>query len=343
MEEIRLDLAEVKQEPPEEVKKTVKESLSEFNRYPSGDYKALKNEFADYLGVKKENVCFSNGLDEMIDIVTELWGAKNFIPTPTFSQFAEASERRDQKTIKRSMMDGREYCLDIEKVDFTSDLIWLCTPNNPTGTEVSIEKVRIICNQASGLVVVDECYAEFTGNTCINLINEFDNLVVLRSFSKSFGLAGLRLGAAISAKKRVNEIDSYRQPFNVSRIAEGAGKAVLKNQEKYESIREEILKTGRDFAQFLESRGIKTGKVNGNFVLAEFDSIEQAKKYYRGLERLNVSVFPGWDDEFSGLDGKYIRFTIGTPKQMSEVKNRVRTAESESSELNSNIEVIKNE
>lgn len=327
MEEIRLDLAEVKQKPPEEVQEAVKASASEINRYPQGSYEDLKKEFADYLDVEEGQVCFSNGLDEMIDLLTGIWGGRNFVPVPTFSQFAEASRRRGQEAVEASMMEDGKYSVDTGKIDFESDLIWLCTPNNPTGTEIPGRKIREVCEKASGLVVVDECYAEFTGNSCVDMVSEFDNLAVLRSFSKSFGLAGLRLGAMISSEENVERIGEYRQPFNVSRIAAEAGKAALRNQNKYRDIREEILDVGREFAEFLEGRGLETGGVKGNFVLVEFRDREEAERYFEGLQRLKVSVFPGWDEEFSGLDGRFLRFTIGTREQMEEVENRFKILE----------------
>ena len=325
--EIRLDLAEVKYSPPEQVEQRVKDCASEVNRYPSGDYTKLKGEFSDYLGVEDDQVCFSNGLDEMIDLITELWGGRNFISVPTFSQSAQASERKGQETVEVSMMEKGDYSIDLEKVDFGADLIWMCTPNNPTGTVIERKKILEICKKSSGIVVVDECYAEFTGKTCIDLIEEFDNLIVLRSFSKSFGLAGLRLGAAVSSKKNIERIEGYRQPFNVNRIAEEAGIEALRNKQKYREIRDKIIQTGKNFSSFLQDKGFETGEVNGNFLLVEFSDQDEAERYFKGLQRMNVSVFPGWDEEFSGLDGRFLRFMIGTESQMEEVENRFKILE----------------
>lgn len=327
MEEIRLDLAEIKYSPPEEVKEVVKNSASEINRYPSGEYRELKEEFSEYLGVEEDQISFSNGLDEMIDIITGIWGRRNFIPVPTFSQFAEASRRRDQETLEVSMMEQGEYRIRDEKISFGADIIWLCTPNNPTGTEIDGEKIIEICEKALGIVVVDECYAEFSGSSYVDMIREFENLIVLRSFSKSFGLAGLRLGAALSSAENIEMIEEYRQPFNVNRMAAEAGKAALRNSGKYSKIREKILRSGEEFAEFLEERDLETGEVNGNFLLVEFEDRDEAEMYFRGLQDLNVAVFPGWDEEFSGLDGRFLRFTIGTSEQMKKVENRFKILE----------------
>lgn len=332
MEEIRLDLAELKYRPPEEVREAFRQSASEINRYPSGEYPDLKDEFASYLSVEKDQVCFSNGLDEMIDIVTGIWGGTNFVPVPTFSQFAEASKRRGQKTVEVSMLDEGRYSLEPDKIDFGSDIIWICTPNNPTGTVIDQQKIEEVCRKASGKVVVDECYAEFAGNSCIYLIQDYSNLIVLRSFSKSFGLAGLRLGAAISSRENIREIEEYRQPFNVSRPAAKTAKAALRNSGQYREIREKILQTGKEFSDFLEDRELETNEVNGNFLLVKFRNREEAETYYEGLQRLNISVFPGWDEEFSGLPGKFLRFNIGTEEQMKEVQNRFKILENKLSQ-----------
>jgi len=326
-EEVRLDLAELKQSPPKPVQEAVKEAASDLNKYPSESYDDLKKDFADYLGAEENQVSFSNGLDEMIDLVTGIWGRTNFVPVPTFSQFAEASNRRNQEVVEVSMMDEGDYRIELDKIDFSSDIIWLCNPNNPTGSIISGGKIRSICRKSTGIVVVDECYAEFGNVSAIEIIDDFDNLIVLRSFSKSFGLAGLRLGAAISTQENIQEIEEIRQPFNVNKIAAEAGKAALKNREEYTRIREKVISLGEEFKKFLESRDIKTGEVNGNFLLAEFNDEEEAKRYYEGLQRLNVSVFPGWNEEFSGLGGNFLRFTIGTENQMNEVENRFKILE----------------
>lgn len=323
-DEIRLDLAELKQSPPKAVQEAIKEAASDLNRYPSGEYEDLKKEFSNYLDVEEDQVVFSNGLDEMIDIVADIWGGKNFVPIPTFSQFVEASERRNKEVIEVSMMDEGEYRIKLDKMDFSSDIIWLCSPNNPTGTIIPREKIRSICKKSSGIVVLDECYAEFGNVSAIKLLRDFENLIILRSFSKSFGLAGLRLGAAVSTKENIQRIEEFRQPFNVNRVAAEAGKTALRNREKYRRMREKVISSGERFKDFLESREIKTGEVNSNFLLVEFSDEEEAKKYFEGLQKLNVSVFPGWNEEFSGLDGRFLRFTIGTEKQMKEVENRFK-------------------
>lgn len=327
MREIQLDLAEVKYKPPKPVRDAVKSSASEINRYPSGDYLELKTEASNYFGVQKNQVCFSNGLDEMIDLITGIYGGRNFIPIPTFSQFARASDRRGQKTIKVQMIEDGNYKLDLDRIDLDSDIIWLCSPNNPTGTEIPRSKIVQICESASGKIVLDECYAEFADTSQIDLVDNYSNLIVLRSFSKSFCLAGLRLGTAVSQPENIDKIEQYRQPFNVNQLSAKAGKAALRNIESYEKIWEKVISTGRDFSRFLEEQGFSTGEVNGNFLLVEFEDEQEARQYFRGLQKLNVSVFPGWDNEFSGLGNNFLRFSIGRREQMDEVQNRFKILE----------------
>lgn len=224
------------------------------------------------------------------------------------------------------MVQGKKYVYSLEEDDLESDLIWVCNPNNPTGTKIPREKIESVLQRTEAMVVVDECYSEFMGETVVDLVEEYSNLVVLRSFSKNFGLAGLRLGSAISQKENIEKLDEIRQPFNVNRIAEKAGEAALENRGKYKDIWSKVLNIGEEFAERMDNLDVETAEINANFVLCEFNSREEAEKVYKALEEENIITFPGWHEEFSGLPDRFIRFTIGKRSDMEKAAKVVENA-----------------
>lgn len=314
MDEIRLDLAELKYKPPEPVADAV--SSVSVNQYPPSDYTELKEALADYTGVAPQQIVFGNGTDEIIDMCTRVWGGTNIVPVPTFGQYADAAERAGQEVVERDMMENREYVYSLSETDVEADIIWVCTPNNPTGTVVPETDIRTVLERASGMVIVDECYVEYCSATVIDLIDAYENLVVLRSFSKNFGLAGLRVGAAVSQEQNINDLERIRQPFNVNRAAMTAAISALENVDQYQSIWETVLNTGENFAAGLQDIGYKVFPVNANFVLCDTESEEEARRLVEYLDICGISVFPGWDEEFTGLPNSCIRFTVGKPEDM---------------------------
>lgn len=325
MKEIDLEVADLKFSVPPPVIRQLRKEISKINFYPSGNYLELKKAFCDYLGPKlafgPENIFFGNGLDEIIDLISRVWGNVNLIPIPTFSQFAQAARRSNQKVIRINMMEKGEYKLHFDERSLQkASLVWICNPNNPTGNLIPKRKIKEIIDSSAGMVAVDECYFEYTGETVVDLIKEYSNLIVLRSFSKNFGIAGLRLGVAISRSENIRRIEKVRQPFNVNRMAEKAGLTVLKYKREYKKIWEKVLRIGRKFAAEVEEIGYRTFNVNGNFVLVDFFSEGKAKKIIRGLEEKEIRACPGWsEEEFDGKLNSCIRFAIGSEKNMRSV------------------------
>lgn len=323
MDTIRLDLAEVKRSPPAPVIDAVRAAADTINQYPDGSYQQFRTMAGEYLGVEPDQLVLSNGLDEMIDLVTGTFSGPVVIPEPTFGQFSVAADRYDRKPLRLDALENGDYSIDPDAIDQQAGIVWLCSPNNPTGTVIPSETITAICERQEGIVVVDACYSAYADTKVIDMVHDQQNLLVLRSFSKSFALAGVRLGLAVGQRSLIEQIDQYRQPFNVNRLAVAAGKAALECISTYEKRWEAILDRGERFVQFLEQRGIETFPVNGNFVLADLGSGSQARAFVDALDDQQISVFPGWDEEFSGLPDRYVRFTIGTESQMQMVKQRI--------------------
>ena len=229
---------------PKRILKELCKDIEHINTYPSGgDYLELCRVLATYSGTKIENILPANGSDEVIEMITRTYQGIILIPVPTFSQYEVSADRGGfSKRLVNCLING-DYVINYshEQLEKTS-LIWICNPNNPTGTLVPREKIIDILQETKGIVVVDECYYNFSGETVIDLIDKYPNLIISRSFSKDFGLAGVRLGFMISNAQNIKKISTFGQFFRINRIAEKSPEKVLKYldyfQKSWESVKE---------------------------------------------------------------------------------------------------------
>lgn len=316
---IRLDLSCLRTPLPEGLVGELAGELEKIQYYPSGSYEELRRAFAVYAGVQAEQVAVGNGLDEVIDLVTRAWQGKILIPVPTFSQYELAAARVASERTLAPCLEGNRYAIAYAAGEVkTASLIWVCTPNNPTGTVVPRQTIISLLESSSGMVAVDECYFEFCGQSVVDLIDRYPNLVVLRSFSKNFGLAGLRLGFAVSNPGNIAVLNKLRQIFNVNRLAEAAGVIALNYLPRFREIWAGVRETRQRFSAELARHGYRPLASEANFVLVDFGTRAKAERCWRALRSAGILTFPGWDEEFSGLDGRYIRFTVGTAAEMEE-------------------------
>jgi len=307
--------------PAELIKELAKE-LKNSNLYPSGrDYIKLRQVLAEYVGLKTENIFPANGSDEVIEIVSRAYQGEVLIPIPTFSQYEASADRSGlPKVLVNCLYDG-EYNINYsnQQLDKAS-LVWICNPNNPTGSEIPRDKIIDILQSAKGMVIVDECNYEYLGKTVINLIDKYPNLIISRSFSKNFGLAGLRLGFAISNPQNIKRLATFGQYFSVNRMAEKAAEKVLKYLDYYQESWEKIKKVRDNFVKKINNLGFTAYDSKSNFVLVEFKNKEECKKIWKYLKENNIYTLPGWEkNEFSGLEDQFIRFTIGKEWEMDRV------------------------
>jgi len=298
---------------PEEMLKELSEELKDINRYPSGgEYVKLRQVLAEYVGVKMENILPTNGSDEVIEIVSRAYKREVLIPIPTFSQYEASADRGGlSKILVNCLYDG-VYSLNYSTQQLKeASLVWICNPNNPTGTRIPRERIVNILQKAKGMVAVDECNYEYLGETVVDLIDKYENLIISRSFSKNFGLAGLRLGFAISNPQNIKRLATFGQYFRVNRMAEKAAVKVLKYLDYYRKAWEKIKKVRDKFIREINELGFFAYNSQANFVLVEFKNKEETERVWKHLKEKGIYALPGWENEFSGLDDQFIRFTIG--------------------------------
>ncbi len=306
---------------PAEMLDELSEELKNINLYPSGgEYAKLRQVLAEYIGVKIENVLPTNGSDEVIEIISRAYKGEVLIPIPTFSQYEASADRGGLSKILVNCLHDGVYSLNysVQQLDKAS-LVWICNPNNPTGTRVPREKIMDILQRAEGMVVVDECNYEYLGETVVDLIDKYENLIISRSFSKNFGLAGLRLGFAISNPQNIKKLAIFCQYFRVNRMAEKAAGKVLKYLDYYQEVWGKMKKVRDKFVRQINELGFFAYDSQANFVLVEFKNKEETERVWKYLKEKGIYTLAGWENEFSGLGDQFIRFTIGDEWEMDKV------------------------
>ena len=194
-----------------------------FNRYPDPLQMAVKEKLSNIKGVPAQNIFLGNGSDEAIDLLYRIFCEPRhdnaIIFPPTYGMYEVCAEMNDVKVKKVNLT--KDYQLDIDAIEAAIDpstkLIFICSPNNPTGNSINRADVEIILNNFDGIVVIDEAYINYAKQkTFIAELTEYPNLVVMQTLSKAWGLAGLRLGMAFASKPIIDLMNKVKYPYNIN-------------------------------------------------------------------------------------------------------------------------------
>ncbi|MBT6393201.1 MAG: histidinol-phosphate transaminase [Nitrospinaceae bacterium] len=291
--------------------------LKGLNRYPDGHAGVLRAALAERLGVEEAQIFIGNGGDDVLSVLSRTFlndGDEVIIPQPTFSPYRHVSRVMGAKVVLSPLRDYRIDLDDIaSRASGRSKLIFLCSPNNPTGT--ILEKKALVsfleALPENTLVLLDEAYGDFVDDPewpdSLALIEQYP-LIVLRSFSKIYGLAGLRVGYGIGNKELIGFMHRVREPFNVNQLAQVAAVAALGD----EGFRESSIRMNREERQkyYLVFRelGIAFIESQANFI---FINVRNGDAVTEALLKLGLIVRPG--SAFGCPE--WIRVTIGTPEE----------------------------
>ena len=267
-------------------------SESTISRYPTLYAGGLKAALASYTGVNPSEIVTGCGSDDVLDsairAVSEP-GDTIAMSDPSFAMipiFARMNALRPVEVPLRPDLD-----IDADRLLKTgAHIIYICSPNNPTGTRASDKAVRRILNEAQGLVILDEAYAEFAGAGYVSEAPRHDRLLVVRTLSKAFGLAGLRIGYAAGSAGLVAEVEKSRGPYKVSSLAEGAATAALTEDRPWvEAHIGEALRIRERLAAELRAMGLEPIPSEANFVLVP---VRGAAAIGAAMRRSGVAVRP---------------------------------------------------
>lgn len=290
----------------------------DFNRYPDPLQLQVKEKLSKIKGVPPQNIFLGNGSDEVIDLLFRIFcepGRDNaIILPPTYGMYEVCAEMNNVKVKKVNLT--KEYQLNIEGIESAIDpytkLIFICSPNNPTGNSINHAAIEIILNNFDGIVVIDEAYINYSKQiSFIAELTEYPNLVVMQTLSKAWGLAGLRLGMAFASSPIIELMNKVKYPYNINTATQLLALEALNN---IDWVNEHINKT------VLEREKLKTQLLNlsstegvfpsdANFLLVK---IKEARKIYEQLCNKGIIVR---DRSKVVLCEDCLRITIGTESE----------------------------
>lgn len=281
------------------------------NRYPDPEAKALRQLIAKDLGVKPENILFGNGSDELICYLITTFGGPVSYPVPTFTMYGIIGQALGEKKIEIPLdkdfdLDRDRFLEAIKKEK--PKLIFLSSPNNPTGNCFSTDRILKIIEASRGIVIVDEAYQPFSSETgMLPLLKDYRNLVIMRTLSK-IGLAALRLGFMIAAPEIIGEVNKVRLPFNLNSFSQAVATVALKGKNEFRaSIKTIVTERGRLLEEMEKIKGIIPFPSEANFILFR---VEDPDLVYAALLKKGILV-RNIKDVVKGC----LRVTVGTPKE----------------------------
>jgi len=324
----KLDANESPWDIPDRVKEALARKIMDranFNRYPDSNSTLLREAIGEYCNVSPNKVIVGSGSDELIQILTTAFvdkGDSVIFPAPSFGMYKIFTLIAGGRPVEIPLDVDFKYSIEAFKsaiYQYKPKLVFICSPNNPTGNIIKANEVLEIAKDFDGIVVVDEAYGEFTQGTAVNLIDKCSNLVVLKTFSKALGLAGLRIGYSISAPELAKQILKVKPPYNINSFSQQAAIITLENFDIVKKRVHEILKQREFLYQALrDMKGIKVYPSEANFLLIRVPNGNHVwqKLLDRGILVRNFSQSPYLEN--------CLRVTIGGHKANQAVIDAMR-------------------
>jgi histidinol-phosphate aminotransferase len=298
----------------------VREVLSEISagdltRYPERE--SVEGQVAQHLAVRPDQLILTNGVDEAIHVLFQTFldaGDELLLPVPTYTMYEVYASATDARIITVQAGDDLAFPYEALVVAITpqTKIIALANPNSPSGSVISCEQIINLAQRApQAVILVDEAYFHFYGATVIDLLDSIPNLMVARTFSKAYGLAGLRVGVLAGPAEHVRWVRRVISPYSVNSVALACVPAALKDRAYLDWYVEEVLGARAEFEAVLDAAGIRRWPSSANFILVYVG--EMHREFVRRMNAAGVLVRDRSSDP--GCDG-CVRITIGTREQM---------------------------
>lgn len=315
---LRLDFNENTLECSPEVLKALRDvRAADLTKYPERE--PVEALVAQYLGLEAEQVLLTNGVDEGIHVICQTYldaGDEILLPVPTYSMYEVYTSATDARIVTVQADAGFRFPFErlLDAITPRTKVVAIANPNSPTGSVVSrIQLLRIVEHAPHAVVMVDEAYFHFYGQTIADLIGHYPNLLLARTFSKAYGLAGLRLGLLAGHADVVRWLRRVISPYSVNSLALACLPAALKDKTYLEWYVAEVLAARRELASALDALKIRSWPSEANFVLVDIGPKHRAftaAMKHRGVLVRDRSSDPGC----AGC----VRITVGTRQQMAE-------------------------
>lgn len=281
-------------------------------RYPEPFGGEFRQATSQVLGVPSDWIIVSNGSDELLNIVVRACaepGKKVVYPMPTYVLYVTLTQMQAAEIVE--IPYGEDYSLPIaELIAANGAVTFIATPNSPSGHVVATDELRKLASKLSGVLVIDEAYVDFADETALSLVKEYENVIVIRTLSKGYSLAGLRLGFGVANPKLLHNLFKVKDSYNIDAIACAVGTAAIIDQEYKNACVAKVKASRQQLAIDLRKLNFQVWDSQTNFLLVQPPQ-DNAKYLYQQLKAQNILVryFPQ-----PGLDNK-LRISIGTDEQ----------------------------
>jgi histidinol-phosphate aminotransferase len=291
-----------------------------YNRYPDPHQSKLKKAIGKIKGLRTENIFLGNGSDECIDLLYRCFCEPKkdsvIVCPPTYAMYEVSGHINDAEVRKASLLENFQLHLNqIEHlIDETTKIIWICSPNNPTGNTINREDIETILNNFNGIVVVDEAYINFSRHkSLLQELREYPNLVVLQTFSKAWGLAAWRLGVAFASAEIISLLDKIKPPYNINQATQDLALQALEEIDQVNGMTKELVALREALARVFQQMPIveKVYPSDANFLLVK---VKNARKIYEYLLTKGIVVR---DRSNVQLCENCLRITIGTEDEIT--------------------------
>lgn len=326
---IKLNTNELPYAPPDCVREAITNEIEQLARYPNPRSEPLREALADFHGVNINQVIVGNGSDDILNLLSRAFGGPERQTVDTFPSY---SLYPVLTAIAGGTLDSIPFTPDFRLplealLKSRADLLFLTCPNAPTGIRFSTEDLKQIAESLEGLLVVDEAYVEFAEASALPLLADHENVVLTRTFSKAYGLAGLRVGYALAAPAVVAVLDRIRDSYNVNRLSQAGALAALKHPAIYREFAAQVKVTRQWTRSELEKLGWRVCPSEANFLFgAPVDRAgqagpEMARDLFNYLEsqKILVRYFPKHP-----LTASHLRVSVGTQSEMERFMEKVK-------------------
>ena len=293
-----------------------------YSHYPNANSIELSEAVSSFWGLTRDNIVIGNGSDELIDYLIKAFsekGRKVITTAPSFAMYKIYSIVNGSNFVQIPLSQSN-FSLNEDKIleeakKENSSIVFLAYPNAPTGNYFAEDKIIKIIEESGCLVVVDEAYYEFGKKTFVPLISRYDNLVILRTFSKAYSIASLRVGYLLSNPEIINEVRKVKGPFNVNTFSQLAAQVVFENKEVLKVNIEKIIRERERLTDRInEITPFKAHPSRTNFVLVEVGSKEDTDLVYNNLLEQGILVQTVSDPVFSS-SRYFLRITVGNKEE----------------------------
>ncbi len=292
------------------------EELNKLKLYSDPEASMLNEAIAENFGLKKSQVITGNGSDEILAFIFMAFKGKTgkvYYPEISYSFYPVYCDVFGAESVKVPLRE--DFSIRPEDYYDAEGTIVITNPNAPTGMALTPEQIEgILIHNKNNLVVIDEAYVDFGAESAVQLIDSYDNLLVVQTFSKSRSLAGARIGYALGNEELISDLNTIKfsfNPYNLDRLAILAGTEAMKDKEYFDNTRRQIMATREQFVESMKEMGFDILPSKANFVFASSEEIS-GEEYFTKLREENIIVRHFKNENISN----HVRITIGTPEEM---------------------------